>query len=100
MIFYSSRVMCFCLYVCKFLSAYAIGRDHNDKYLIDEVSFQCYPCHFILIVLFVSCIYVINITNKFCQNVTDASVLNTPSISDHRFLRALAGPLFRRTVQF
>jgi len=25
--------------------------------------------------------------NKFCQNVTDASVLNTPSISDHRFLR-------------
>jgi len=26
--------------------------------------------------------------NKFCQNVTDASVLNTPSISDHRFLRA------------
>ena len=26
--------------------------------------------------------------NKFCQNVTDASVLNTPSISDHRLLRA------------
>ena len=24
--------------------------------------------------------------NKFCQNVTDASVINTPSISDHRFL--------------
>ena len=25
--------------------------------------------------------------NKFCQNVTNASVLNTPSISDHRLLR-------------